>query len=226
LVGQGIKEYGQEVLQVLESALVGKVPEPMSIKLVEDYGRDPYLILIACLLSLRSRDVVTYHVCKDLFSRVRTPQQMLKIPQKELEDSIHKIGFFRRKATILKEVSQQLIEQFNGEVPNTQAELLLIKGVGRKTANLVLAEAFNKPAICVDVHVHRLSNTLGLVKTKTPDQTEFALQKVFPPSQWREINRLLVMLGQNSCLPTAHNCAFCLFFDYKNVYVRFGIKVA
>ena len=226
MAGQDIKEYGQEVLQVLESALVGKVPEPMSIQLVQDYGRDPYLVLIACLLSLRSRDVVTYHVCKELFRLVRTPQQMLKIPQEDLEALIHKIGFFRLKATILKEVSQQLIDQFNGKVPETEQELLSIKGVGRKTANLVLAEAFNKPAICVDVHVHRLSNQLGLVNTKNPDETEFALQKIFPPNQWREINRLLVMLGQNSCSPKADNCSFCLFFNYKKLHPRFGIKVS
>ena len=225
MAGQGIKDYGQEVLQVLESALVGKVPEPMSIMLVQDFGRDPYLILIACLLSLRSRDVVTYHVCKELFKRVKTPQQMLKISQDDLEAIIHKIGFFRRKATILKEVSQQLIDQFNGSVPETLEELLSIKGVGRKTANLVLAEAFNEPAICVDVHVHRLSNQLGLVDTKNPDETEFALQKIFPQSQWREINRLLVMLGQNSCQPMAKNCTFCLFFNHKNMHLRFGIKV-
>ena len=110
-------------------------------------------------------------------------------------------------------MSQQLIDQFNGKVPETEQELLSIKGVGRKTANLVLAEAFNKPAICVDVHVHRLSNQLGLVNTKNPDETEFALQKIFPPNQWREINRLLVMLGQNSCSPrqtTVHSVYFLI----------------
>lgn len=222
---KSIKNFGQEVLHVLESALAGKVAEPMSLLLVQDYGRDPYLILVACLLSLRSRDVVTYHVCKDLFKRVKTAQQMLTIPQKELEDIIHKIGFFRRKATILKEVSQQLLDQFKGKVPETLDELLSIKGVGRKTANLVLAEAFNKPAICVDVHVHRLSNQLGLVTTKNPDETEFALEKIFPEGQWREINRLLVMLGQNSCQPMAKNCTFCLFFNHRNKHFRFGIKL-
>ncbi len=223
---QNLKEYGQEVLQVLESALADKVPEPMSIMLVQDYGRDPYLILIACLLSLRSRDVVTYHVCKELFKRVNRPEEMVKISQKDLETIIHKIGFFRRKATILKEVSQQLIDQFGSRVPDTEQKLLSIKGVGRKTANLVLAEAFGKPAICVDVHVHRLSNQLGLVHTKNPDDTEFALQKIFPPHQWREINRLLVMLGQNSCSPAASNCSFCLFFNHKKQSIRFGIKLS
>ncbi|MBY0109827.1 MAG: endonuclease III [Candidatus Babeliaceae bacterium] len=225
MTNQSIKEYGQKILKTLESALVGKVPEPMSLMLVQDFGRDPYLILIACLLSLRSRDVVTYHVCKDLFRRVKTPEQMLKIPQKDLEVIIHKIGFFRRKATILKEVSQQLIDQFNGKVPKTLEKLLSIKGIGRKTANLVLAEAFDQPAICVDVHVHRLSNQLYLVHTNKPDETEFELQKIFPPHQWREINRLFVMLGQNSCQPMAQNCNFCIFLDYKKIHLRFGIKV-
>lgn len=156
--------------------------------------------------------------------KVKRPQQMLDISTKELEDLIYRIGFFRRKAIILKEVSRQLIDQFRGKVPDTEKELLQIKGVGRKTANLVLAEAFGKPAICVDVHVHRLSNQLGLVHTKSPEATERALQKVFSLDKWTEINRLFVMLGQNQCLPRAQNCAFCLFFDYKGYHARFGIK--
>lgn len=201
MLEQDVKIRGQRILQILETALVGKVPEPMSLLLIDDYGRDPFLILIACLLSLRSRDAQTYLVCKDLFKQARTPQEILKIPQKELEALIHKIGFFKRKATILKEVSQEIIDRFGGTVPETEEELLSIKGVGRKTMNLVRAEAFQKPAICVDVHVHRLANQFGLVHTKTPDQTEFSLQKVFPQNQWRKINRLLVMLGQNMCDP-------------------------
>lgn len=219
-----VKGYGKAVIKALGTALIGRVSEPMSRKLIQDFGREPYLILVGCLLSLRSRDTVTYAVCRDLFDKARTPQQMLEISQHELEAIIHKIGFFRRKARIIQEVSQQLMEEFGGRVPDTEAELLRIKGVGRKTANLVLAEAFNKPAICVDVHVHRLANQLGLVHTKTPEATERALQEIFPANKWAEINRLFVMLGQNQCLPKARNCEFCLFFDYNGYRTRFGIK--
>jgi endonuclease-3 len=222
LADKNLKDYGQRVLKILESALVGKVPEPMSITLIKEYGPDPFLILIACLLSLRSRDTVTYGVSRELFKRARTPQEILAIPEKELEAIIHKIGFFRRKATILKEVSQQLIDQFHGKVPDTEADLLRIKGVGRKTANLVLPLAFHKPAICVDVHVQRLSNKLGLVDTKTPEQTERALQKIFPQSQWTTINRLLVMLGQNMCTPTSSNISIC--HPIEGLPIAVGVK--
>ncbi len=201
VMASNLKRYGQEVLTILKKALVGKVPEPMSLLLVKEYGKDPFLILVACLLSLRSRDAVTYHVCRELFKRATTPQEIIAIPDHELEALIHRIGFFRRKTQILKQVSQQILQEFHGRVPDTEEGLLRINGVGRKTANLVLSVAFDKPAICVDVHVHRLSNQLGLVHTKTPEQTERALQKIFPPAQWGEINRLLVMLGQN---PSIH----------------------
>lgn len=198
MADKDLKVYGQEVLRTLRAALVGRVAEPMSLTLNKEYGRDPYLVLIACLLSLRSRDVVTIHVCRELFTYARTPQELLRIPIKQLEKIIHKIGFFRKKAETLRSVSNELIERFGGKVPHTEQELLSLKGVGRKTANLVLSEGFNQPAICVDVHVHRLANQLGLVHTKTPEQTEYALQKIFPQKDWRDINRLLVMLGQNS----------------------------
>lgn len=194
----------------------------MSLTLIKEFGKDPFLILIGCLLSLRSKDSVTYGVCKELFSRARTPEELLTIPQHELEALIHKIGFFRRKAAILKAVSQQIIDQFGGHVPDTEADLLAIKGVGRKTANLVLALAFDKPAICVDVHVHRLSNMLGLVSTKTPEQTEFALQKIYPARQWADINRLLVMLGQNRCTPTTQNKDTCRLIH--GLTIPIGIK--
>ena len=149
---------------------------------------------------------------------------MVAMPQEDLERIIHKIGFFRRKATILKQVSQQLLDDYRGHVPTTERELLALKGVGRKTTNLVLSEAFDKPAICVDVHVHRLANLFGLVHTTTPEQTEVALQKLFPRKQWSNINRLFVMLGQNSCSPTSKKCSFCLFFGHGNNHLHLGVK--
>ena len=168
----------------------------MSIQLTQEFGRDPFIILMSCLLSLRARDTVTYPISQQLFKKVKTQQELLAIPIPQLEAIIRPIGFFHRKALILHSVSQELIDRFHGKVPHTFEELLSIKGVGRKTANLVLAEGFGKPAICVDVHVHRIANQLGLVKTKTPEQTEFALQKIFPEKDWRDINRYFVLLGQ------------------------------
>lgn len=173
------------------------MPEPMSVIIAKEFHKDPYIILISCLLSLRARDVVTLPVSRKLFSKVRTPQQMVKMSQHELEKIIHPLGFFRRKATVLKQVSQELIDRFAGKVPHTQEELLSLPGVGIKTANLVLGVAFDTPALCVDTHVHRLSNQLGLVKTKTAEQTEKALQKIIPRNYWIEWNHLLVKWGQN-----------------------------
>lgn len=171
---------------------------PLIFKVINDYGKDPFLILISCLLSLRARDAVTNQVVKQLFSLAKTPKEILALPIEQLEDIIFKIGTYKRKAAVLLSVSKELIERFNGQVPESKELLLSIKGVGQKTANLVLAEAFNIPAICVDVHVHRIANCLGWVKTKTPEQTEKELERLIPRNDWVQVNHYLVMLGQNS----------------------------
>ncbi len=186
----------QALLQQLR-LLTKDFEEPMSFKIVEDYGKDPFLILISCLLSLRARDVMTYPISKELFKHARTPQELVAIPIPLLEKIIHSIGTYKRKARILHEASAYLIEQYGGKVPSDEAALLAIPGVGRKTANLVRGVAFDIPAICVDVHVHRIANELGLVHTKTPEQTEEALKKIVPKKDWILINELFVKLGQN-----------------------------
>jgi endonuclease-3 len=183
----------KEIIDVAQ----GIIPEPMSVRIAREYGSDPFLILISCLLSLRSRDTVTYGVCKKLFSRVQTPAQFLSFPTKDLESIIYPIGFYHKKAQTLKEVSEAVLTRFDGKVPNTLEDLLSLPGVGRKTANLVLAEAYGVPALVVDTHVHRLANLLGLVSTKTPEQTERALEKIIPRDRWIETHRMLVMCGQN-----------------------------
>jgi len=170
--------------------------QPMSFFIAKKYHNDPFLILVSCLLSLRARDTMTLPVSEKLFLRARTPDQLLKIPIHELEKIVHPLGFYRQKARTLHSVSKELITRFNGKVPHTEEDLLSLKGVGRKTANLVLGVAFGIPAICVDTHVHRLSNALGLVRTKTPDQTEVALKKIIPEKDWIEFNKLLVVWGQ------------------------------
>ena len=189
----------KQVVQIIHALrkATRDMPEPMSTIIAKEYHKDPYIILISCLLSLRARDVVTLPISRKLFSTVKTPQQMVKMSQSELEKIIHPLGFFRRKATVLKQVSKELIDRFHGKVPHTQEELMSLPGVGIKTANLVLGVAFDIPALCVDTHVHRLSNQLGLVHTKTPEQTEKALQKVIPRNNWIEWNHLLVKWGQN-----------------------------
>lgn len=186
------------------AAVFGK---PMGYQLIDEYGKDPFLILIACLLSLRSRDQTTYPVVQQLFARARTPRTLLKLSQRELETLLHPIGFFRRKAAVLRAVSQELIDRYAGKVPNTEEKLLALPGVGRKTANLVLSLAFDIPAICVDVHVHRIANRLGLAHTKTPEQTERALMQIIPQDRWLDVNRLFVTWGQRHCKPIHGQCA-------------------
>lgn len=168
-----------------------------------------FLILIGCLLSLRAKDSCTIHVCRNLFKKATTPQELLSIPLRDLEKIIFEIGLYKNKAKVLHHVSKTIIEKYNGKVPKTRTELLSIKGVGRKTANLVLGLAFDIPAICVDIHVHRISNRLGIVKTKNPQETELALEKIIPKKSWIEWNKLLVMWGQNICLPRTPKCKEC-----------------
>lgn len=185
-----------DLIQILTKATQG-LPQPMSDLIKERYHNDPFLILISCLLSLRARDVVTYPICVELFKRARTPQQFLTMKTAELEHIIHSIGFYRNKARTIQSVCRELLDRFDGKVPKTKQELLSIKGVGPKTANLILGVAYGVPAICVDTHVHKLSNSLGIVHTKNTLQTERELEKVLPKSSWIKYNRLLVTCGQN-----------------------------
>ena len=182
---------------------------PLINTIIDECGNDPFLILIGCLLSLRSKDVVTIHVCRTLFEKATRPQELLQIPPRELEKIIFSAGFYRNKAKTLTHVSKVILEKHDGIVPNTFDELIAIKGIGRKTANLVMGLAFEKPAICVDTHVHRISNRLGIIKTITPHQTEMALQKLLPKKYWIEWNRLLVIWGQNICTPRSPKCDIC-----------------
>lgn len=186
----------QSIINTIDTA-TKDVPEPLSVVVAREYHNDPFLLLISCLLSLRAKDTKTIVVVRKLFSQVQTPQQLCALPLKELEHMIYSIGFYRQKARIIKAASCDLIERFNGQVPRTKQELMSIDGAGPKTANLVLSMAFNIPAVCVDVHVHRLSNLLGLVHTNTPEETEVALEQLLPRSYWTKINHVLVKLGQN-----------------------------
>lgn len=170
---------------------------PAAIKIIKEYGKDPYLILISCLLSLRTRDTISYPASIRLFEHAKTPEHMLKLSQKAIEKLIHSVGFYRNKARSILAISRELVNRFHGQVPQTRQELLSLPGVGPKTASLVLGQAFGIPAICVDTHVHRIANQIGLVHTKTPEQTERALMEVVPKKYWVELNPLFVKWGQN-----------------------------
>lgn len=184
-------------------------PDPLVDMIIVEFGHNPFLILIACLLSLRARDATTIHLCRELFSRVTTPQDLLELPRSEVEKIIFKSGFYKTKARIIQEISRTLIERYQGQVPKTYEELTQLKGVGPKTANLVLGLGFDVPKICVDTHVHRISNRLGLIKTKTPEATEQMLEARLPRKYWIEWNKLLVKLGQNICTPLSPRCSTC-----------------
>lgn len=194
------------LLHKLQQATCG-LDKPMSEKIWQE-THDPYLVLISCLLSLRARDVVTYKISQALFTRARTPQQILALSIPELEKIIKSIGTYRRKARTLHVVSTELIKRFGGKVPSGEADLLSLPGVGRKTANLVRGIAFGIPAICVDVHVHRIANALGWVHAKNPEETEQQLEELLPRKWWILINHLFVLWGQNHCKPvSASKCA-------------------
>ncbi|PLX20055.1 MAG: endonuclease III [Candidatus Muiribacterium halophilum] len=187
---------------------------PSVTELSEKKDITPYMILVSTLLSLRTKDEITYEVSKRLFDIAKTPEELLEIPIKRLEKIIFKTGFYHNKARTLREVSKEIIENYSGKVPSTIDELTSLKGVGRKTANLVVIKGFDKPGICVDTHVHRISNRLGLVQTKNADKTELALRKDLPKKYWMEINDLLVKYGQNVCRPISPHCKECRLTTY------------
>ena len=171
--------------------------------------RDPFRVLIACLLSLRTKDETTGPAAARLFALADTPEAMRRLPAKRIERAIFPVGFYRTKARVLLGVCRDLLERFGGQVPDNIDRLLTLKGVGRKTANLVVTQGFNKPGICVDIHVHRISNRLGYVKTKNPTETETALRKRLPRRYWIGYNDLLVSFGQNICHPVSPRCSEC-----------------
>lgn len=170
---------------------------------------DPYKILIGTILSARTRDETTAQVIKMLFSEFKNPDELSRADLKDIKKLIQKIGFYNVKATRIKEVSKKLVEKYNSKVPSNLEDLLTFPGVGRKTANCVLVYGFRKPAIPVDIHVHRISNRIGIVNTKKPEETEIDLQKSIDSRYWIGINETFVTFGQNICLPIKPKCNLC-----------------
>lgn len=180
-----------------------------SVALMAHQKEDPFLTLAGCILSLRTKDQVTAVAAERLFARANTPSAMLALAPAAIERLIYPVGFYRTKARVLRAICRDLTEKFAGRVPDTIDDLLTLKGVGRKTANLVVTQAFGKAGICVDTHVHRISNRWGLVKTKTPEKTEIALRAVLPRRHWIDYNTLLVAFGQTICQPVSPWCSRC-----------------
>lgn len=179
------------------------------VTLVSKTKKDPFLVLISTMLSLRTKDLTTAAACDRLFARATTPQQMVALSEKEIEKLIYPVGFSPTKAKAIRKTCEIIISEHNGKVPNDLDVLTTFPGVGRKTANLVLTLGFNIPAMCVDTHVHRISNIWGYVKTKNPLETEMALRKKLPKEYWMEYNDLLVSFGQHQCIPASPKCSTC-----------------
>lgn len=206
-----------EIIQLLKKE---DSPRSEFVKYMEDV-HDPFLVLISCILSLRTKDETTYPATLRMLKLGRTPEDFASMEEETLSQAIYPVGFYRNKARQIIELSKELVEKYDSKVPSDIDELVKFNGVGRKTANLTLAKGFQIPAICVDVHVHRISNRLGYVSTKTPDETEMALRKKLPKKYWLDINTILVTHGQNICKPQRPLCERCCIAKYCKTFNSF-----
>ncbi len=194
-----------------------------AVTIVAQCDGSPFKVLVSCLISLRTKDEVTALASERLFGRAATPEAMQSLPVEEVASLIYPAGFYRNKAQQIIDISRRLVEEFGGMVPDRIEDLVTFKGVGRKTANLVMTLGYGKQGICVDTHVHRICNRWGYVKTRTPDETEMALRKKLPPEYWIEINDLLVAFGQNHCHPVSPRCSTCCL---KELCGRVGVTIS
>lgn len=192
------------------------------VDLIEVQTRDPFKVLLATILSARTQDRTTSRAAHRLFSRVKRFSDLERLSLKQIERLIYPVGFYKTKARHLKKLAKVIKTDFNNKIPFEIEDLIKLPGVGRKTANLVMAIGFKKPAVCVDTHVHRIMNRLGYVKTKNPYETEMALRMKLPKKYWRTINSMLVAFGQNTCKPISPYCSRCVVRRYCN---RIGVKV-
>lgn len=200
---------------------VPKWETPIVTLMAETY-QSPFRVLISCILSLRTQDATTAKASHRLFALADSPETMLKLTAKKIEKLIYPVGFYRTKAKNILEICQTLIDRYAGQVPDSIDELLKFRGIGRKTANLVVTLGYRKAGICVDTHVHRISNRWGYVKTATPEKTEFALRDKLPKKYWIEFNDLLVSFGQHLCRPISPVCSQCPIARYCS---RVGVSL-
>lgn len=209
------------VLRVLKRQ-VKTLPDP-SVTLVGERWKNPFLVLISCILSLRTKDETTLPAAERLFHLADTPKAILRLTPRQIEEAVYPVGFYRTKARTILGICRDLVDKFNGRVPADLDTLLTFKGVGRKTANLVLTEGFGIPGICVDTHVHRISNRMGYVETTSPYETEMALRKKLPLRHWINYNAVLVAWGQNICRPLSPLCSRC---GIRRYCARRGVKTS
>ena len=195
--------------------------EPVLGVVARESNRDPFRILLSCLLSLRTKDKTTGEASSRLYALADQPATMLAVPLKKIERAIYPVGFYRTKARSIHAICRRLLDVYGGTVPDSVEELVTLSGVGRKTANLVVTVAYGKPGICVDIHVHRISNRWGYVKTKTPEDTEQALRRKLPAQHWITFNDLLVPYGQHLCQPVSPFCSKCKLIECCD---RVGVK--
>ena len=177
--------------------------------LMSSRERDPFKILISCILSLRTQEKTTEEASQRLFRMAQTPGALSKLAVGKIQKAIYPVGFYRVKARRIRDLGKKIVEKYQGKVPDIIEELLTLKGVGRKTANLVVTLGYDKPGICVDTHVHRITNRWGLIKTQNPFQTEFALREILPVRYWKKLNGYLVAFGQGICKPISPLCSQC-----------------
>ncbi len=197
----------RKVLRIVEEE-VGRWRQP-AVTRVARSNRDAFRVLISTMLSLRTKDEVTSAASRRLFALAATPQEMLQLSERQIAKAIFPVGFYRTKAANIHAVCKQLVSQFGSRVPSSIDTLITFKGVGRKTANLVVTLGYGRPGICVDTHVHRICNRWGYVRTRTPEETEFTLRRTLPRSYWMRFNSLLVAFGQNCCTPVSPHCSWC-----------------
>jgi len=202
-----------KVYDILEDAYLN-MEEPSVTKISKQTSRDPFKVLVSCLISLRTKDEVTLEASEKLFKVADTPEKMIKLSREDIQKLIYPAGFYKTKSDTIFNISEILINEYDSIVPDEIDELVKLKGVGRKSANLVLVEGYGKDAICVDTHVHRIFNRLGYVKTKTPDKTEMALRKSLPKKYWIRINEILVAYGREICKPVSPFCSLCGLAEY------------
>jgi endonuclease-3 len=199
---------------------VSAVENP-SVNVIACRTRSPFKVLVSTVISARTKEDVTMEASKRLFARVKSVRTLASMREQEIADCIYPAGFYRSKAKTLRALARMIIDDFGGKVPDRMEELLALPGVGRKTANLVITAGFGKPGICVDTHVHRISNRVGAVRTANPTETEFALRRVLPRRYWIEINGLLVKFGRAICTPLSPFCSTCTI---SNICAQTGVK--
>jgi len=188
--------------------------DPSVNTVAEHYKRSPWAVLASTIISLRTKDDVTLAASERLLEKAKSPAELAALKQNQIEKLIYPAGFYRNKAASLKKIAAILLENYGGKVPSSMEALLALPGVGRKTANLVLNEAFDLDAICVDIHVHRISNRCGWLCSKNPEETEMILREILPKKFWKRINRLLVLYGQKLCRPISPFCSRCVIAKF------------